>query len=322
MKLDFTKNSGIYCFENLINGKKYIGQADKLRDRVGHHRSSLRGGYDGCIALRNSWNKYGEDNFDIYLIEECHPELLDEREIFWIKELHTHVSEGGLNISWGGDAFMRGRKHSEESKRKISENSATPSGELNRQYGVPRTEEEKQKISGTLLKYYETHDPPSLGTKQSPELIEKRMKNMRGRVVSPETGRKISESNKGRKVSKETREKMSNARKGKPLSEKNKLGISRALKGRPSKNKGISRAREIVEKQAKAMAGKKINKNSSSKYVGVSWDKSSKKWVSYINYMKKRYRLGLFEIENDAALAYNIKALELYGEDAKLNIIE
>jgi hypothetical protein len=35
-----------------------------------------------------------------------------------------------------------------------------------------------------------------------------------------------------------------------------------------------------------------------------------------------RYYLGLFKTEIDAALAYNKKALELYGDNAKLNIIE
>jgi len=30
----------------------------------------------------------------------------------------------------------------------------------------------------------------------------------------------------------------------------------------------------------------------------------------------------MFDFELDAALAYNAKALELYGSDAKLNIIE
>jgi group I intron endonuclease len=322
MKLNFTKNSGIYCFENLINNKKYIGQADNLYHRVSHHRSYLRGGYDGCNALQNSWNKYGEDNFDIYLIEECSIELLDEREVYWIKELHTHTTEGGLNISWGGDAPMRGRNHTDESKKKISENSATPSGELNRQYGIPRTDEEKMKISTTLIEYYKTHDAPSLGKKQSTELIEKRMKNMRGRVVSKETGRKISESNKGRKVSEEGRKNMSLAKIGGHLSETHKKNISSANKGKPAPNKGVPRPREDVERQANLMRGRKVKKNSSSKYVGVSYIKASNNWHSYINYNGKRTNIGHFKTEIDAAIAYNNKAIELFGEDARLNIIE
>lgn len=321
MKLMFTKNSGIYCFENIINGKKYIGQADNLNRRIKRHVAGLRGNYDGCVALQNSWNKYKEENFSIYIIEECPIELLDEREMYWIKILHTHTTEEGLNISFGGDAPMRGRNHTEESKKKISENSAVPSGELNWQYGKPRTEEDKKNISNSLLKYYETHDPPTLGTKQSPELIEKRISKIRGRIVSEETGRKISEANKGRVVSEETRKKISIARKGKPLSEENKKNISKALKGRTYPNRKTIRSRDAIEKQANIMRGKKVRKNSSSQYVGVSITKS-KKWFAYINYNKKRFGLGLFDSEIDAAIAYNTKAIELFGDKAKLNIIE
>lgn len=197
MNLDFIEGSGIYCFENIVNGKKYIGQADNLKHRTGHHRSFLRGGYDGCTALQNSWNKYGEENFKIYVVEECIVELLSDKEIYWIKELHTHVSENGLNISWGGDAFMRGRNHTEESKKKISENSSDRIGENNPQYGKPRTEDERDKISQGLLNYYKTHADKKIGTKQPQDVIEKRMKNIRGKSRLEITKNNISKGNVG-----------------------------------------------------------------------------------------------------------------------------
>jgi hypothetical protein len=58
-----------------------------------------------------------------------------------------------------------------------------------------------------------------------------------------------------------------------------------------------------------------------SKYVGVHWSKQRNKWLAIIRFKKQKYDLGGFENEADAAMSYNTKALELYGENAKLNVI-
>jgi hypothetical protein len=60
-------------------------------------------------------------------------------------------------------------------------------------------------------------------------------------------------------------------------------------------------------------------KGASSKYKGVSYVKRLKKWVAEITLNQKRYRLGLHLNEEDAALAYNRKAEELFGKFARLN---
>jgi hypothetical protein len=56
-----------------------------------------------------------------------------------------------------------------------------------------------------------------------------------------------------------------------------------------------------------------------SKYKGVAWRKDRNKWKSLIKYNAKNYYLGLFDKEEDAARAYDKKALELHGEFAKTN---
>lgn len=55
-----------------------------------------------------------------------------------------------------------------------------------------------------------------------------------------------------------------------------------------------------------------------SNYIGVSH--SGRKWRSSIIFQKKKYDLGTFQTEEDAAKAYNIKALEIYGNKAKINL--
>ena len=63
-------------------------------------------------------------------------------------------------------------------------------------------------------------------------------------------------------------------------------------------------------------------KNSSSKYKGVRWVGSRNKYRAEICFENKRFDLGYFVKEVDAAIAYNNKAKELFGEFAFLNEIK
>jgi hypothetical protein len=79
----------------------------------------------------------------------------------------------------------------------------------------------------------------------------------------------------------------------------------------------------IDEKNISIECIKKTHKksiNSSSKYYGVNLFKKNNKWRARIIKDKKEYSLGYFINEIDAAKAYNIKAVELYGDQANLNI--
>ena len=59
-----------------------------------------------------------------------------------------------------------------------------------------------------------------------------------------------------------------------------------------------------------------------SSYKGVCWHKRDKKWISQIKSAGKKVWIGAFSCEHQAALAYNKKALELWGEHAFLNEVE
>ena len=60
----------------------------------------------------------------------------------------------------------------------------------------------------------------------------------------------------------------------------------------------------------------------SSRYKGVYWEKGSSKWRARINKDGIDYYCGLFLDETDAARAYNMKAIELYGDYALLNELQ
>lgn len=64
-------------------------------------------------------------------------------------------------------------------------------------------------------------------------------------------------------------------------------------------------------------------KNTTSKYKGVHWLSKSKTWRAVINLPnRKTVFLGHFKNEEEAALAYNKKAKELFGDIAVLNSID
>jgi hypothetical protein len=78
----------------------------------------------------------------------------------------------------------------------------------------------------------------------------------------------------------------------------------------------------IANKSENSMNSNKQTKLTSSIYKGVTWHKQCKKWVAQIGHKRKHYSLGLYLTEKEAALAYNKKAKELFGEFALLNKVE
>ncbi|HBI37095.1 MAG TPA: hypothetical protein DDY71_05570 [Spirochaetia bacterium] len=168
--MNIEKTSGIYCIENILNNKKYIGQAQNCHKRIKAHIYNLKNNKETCIYLQRAWNKYGIANFIFYIIEKCSIQELNNKEIYYIKELQSHISSHGYNISWGGDAPMRNRKHSEETIKKFKEERR---GEKNHNYGKAMSQEQKNKLSEDRIG--EKHW--SYGKKHKPETIEKMKKN-------------------------------------------------------------------------------------------------------------------------------------------------
>jgi hypothetical protein len=66
---------------------------------------------------------------------------------------------------------------------------------------------------------------------------------------------------------------------------------------------------------------RKTKNNTTSQFKGVSWHKLNNKWIAHVQFNRKLIHLGYFFDEKEAALAYNKKATELFGEFAFLNII-
>jgi len=63
----------------------------------------------------------------------------------------------------------------------------------------------------------------------------------------------------------------------------------------------------------------RMHKNNKSGLIGVSWDKINKKWVAHISKNNKEIHIGNFDNKEDAGIAVDKKAKELFGEIVTIN---
>lgn len=63
----------------------------------------------------------------------------------------------------------------------------------------------------------------------------------------------------------------------------------------------------------------KPDRHTSSQFRGVYFRKDRQRWSAYVGTGKKRICLGCFELEEQAAKAYNEGAVKMFGNFAKLN---
>lgn len=219
--------SCIYAIKHIPSGRLYIGSAVNVVKRWREHKTALRAGKHHNNKLQRIWNKHGEDSLAFEIVEEvaCAQELVP-REQFYIDSFES--VKRGLNIcpvagSTLGrvmseeqrrmlSVFHTGRKHSAETRAKMSASSAAA-----RRKGVKLSKELVEKIRLS-----------SLGRVHSEETKRKMSLTRKGRPLSAETAAKIAARNRERAllpVSPETRQRMSeSAKKRMAASVRNVLG--------------------------------------------------------------------------------------------------
>lgn len=112
-------STGIYKITNLINNNAYIGLSINIEKRWQAHkeRSLNENNKEYDKVLYKAFRKYGIDNFKFEILEECKPEELKSKEIYWIQYYDTF--HNGYNATPGGDLVdTHGEKHP---KHKLTE---------------------------------------------------------------------------------------------------------------------------------------------------------------------------------------------------------
>ena len=207
-------------FDKKNNEIVYIGKDSNIDTNERHKQHFQPSKYN-----EQPINRILQNNPDRYIyqvlweIDDCTNNHLNQMEIYYIKKYNPQ-----FNFTDGGDG-MTGFKHSEETRKKMSENNA--------RYwkGKTLSEETRKKISEAK----------------------------KGKTHSEETRKKMSEANKsknnpmyGKTHSEETRKKMSEAKKGKTLSEKTRKKISESQKGENNPMYGKTHSEEARKKISEA----------------------------------------------------------------------
>jgi group I intron endonuclease len=153
-------NSGIYKIINIKTNEFYIGSSHKLEKRKRTHFSDLRRNRHHSIHLQRSYNKYGRDNFKFEVIEYCEEVRLLDLENYYLKVLkpeynmskdarspmkgRKHKKETiekfkKIKRVSGKDHYAYGTKYSKERIQKLVES----------RKGYKHSEETKKKMSET-----------------------------------------------------------------------------------------------------------------------------------------------------------------------------
>jgi group I intron endonuclease len=140
--------SGIYMFKNLINAKRYIGSSVNLSIRFLQYFNTNYLQRNTCMIICRALLKHDYSNFSLTILEYCEPSKCLEREKYYIYFLGSEYN----TIKDPTIPPMSGRKHSDETRKKMSdaENSGhfkTACGENHPMLGQNHSDETIQKMS-------------------------------------------------------------------------------------------------------------------------------------------------------------------------------
>ena len=82
-----SKICGIYCIQNLLVNRVYIGQSVNIHLRWEQHKSDLKNHRHSSTTLQADWDLLGEKFFKFGIVKECPREVLDLEEQILLLQL-------------------------------------------------------------------------------------------------------------------------------------------------------------------------------------------------------------------------------------------
>ena len=219
----------VYIHTCTANGKKYVGCTTKVKPeyRWREGKGYWHNKYFYSAILKYGWNNFEHEVFEVESEEEMY-----YAEKYLIAYYHTTESEFGYNHSVGGEKGALGYRHSEEARKKISENNL-------KRWADPeyRKRVSKAMKGRTFSEDHKRHIAEALKGKPVSEEVRKRIaENNRRRAKDPEFRKKLSESHKGKPrkpFSEDHKRHIAEAAKKRWLDPEYREKLSKACKNRP-----------------------------------------------------------------------------------------
>lgn len=144
----FWSNIGVYCVRNTKNNKRYVGSSRNLLRRRNGHFQKLKKNISDHTPLQEDYNIYGKEYFIFEVIEYCEKENLIEKEQSWMDFYKSYEREFGYNSSITADRVT----HTEETRKKMRECKRVEKGVRTNWSGRKHSEETLKKMSKSQKK--------------------------------------------------------------------------------------------------------------------------------------------------------------------------
>ena len=188
----------IYRILNVANDRFYIGSTINVRRRRWEHWDSLKKGTHHCRPLQDDWTFFGEDAFELEVIEE----VPDSAQLLYVEETYLMKYVGSdecyniaVSVHQSPAALPRVREKISASLRVKYADGFNPRG------GQRHSEYTKAKISAKVTAAVAAGGGgkfiPSEDTRRRMSQALKGNQNAKGHVRTEEHRRRLSEANKG-----------------------------------------------------------------------------------------------------------------------------
>lgn len=216
------KICGIYKITS-PSGKIYIGKAKDIKNRWDHYNILQ---CEKQPRLYRSLKKHGVKNHTFEIVEECIPEQLNEREIYYIKSFDSFDTPHGLNLKAGGEGggewsdesraraskWQEGRTLTEEHSKNIGKGNKKAWADLSpedrdkriassclNKKGNKKSDDEKKKLSDIQSEWHKNNKRPPVKEetkKKNSEISKKNWEENREYMISRFKGVKKKESSR------------------------------------------------------------------------------------------------------------------------------